>query len=1724
MAAEYQRTINDWNNTTTAPPTDDTPTTLPALIEAQTRRTPEHIAVTSNSDQLTYHALNTHANQLARHLITHGVGPESIVAVCLPRSTHLLTALLAVLKTGAAYLPLDPDYPGARTEFMLHDANPTCVITDTHTAPQLPTTTPHITIDDPHTTTHQPTTNPTDTDRHQPLTPTHPAYVIYTSGSTGKPKGVVITHEGIVNRLRWMQHQFGIGPGDRIMQKTPYGFDVSVWELFWPLMQGAAVVMALPGGHRDPAYLANEIEQTGTDIVHFVPSMLREFLEHPDAADCRSLRHIVCSGEALGAHTLRRVHDILPGCTVTNLYGPTEAAVDVTCWESAGAASVPSSVPIGRPVWNTQVYVLDNHTRPVPIGTPGELYLAGIQLARGYLNRPALTAERFVASPYGPPGARMYRTGDLVRWNPDGTLEYLGRTDDQVKLRGFRIELGEIETTLCTHPTITHAVAMVREDQPGDQRLVAYLVPTPDTTINTDDLHHHLTQTLPEHMIPTTYLTLTHLPLTGNGKLDRKALPTPPTTTATPHGRQPRTPHEKTLCQLYTQILNVPHITIDDSFFTLGGHSLLATRLAAKIRHTLGINTTVRDIFDHPTPATLATTLTHQHPHHRPTLTPRNRTTTVPMSFAQRRLWFLDQLQGTSATYNVPVAVRLTGTLDRSAMSAALRDVVGRHEVLRTVLREVDDDAVQVVLPVDSAEVPLTCEHVDVGEFGAARRRASRHLFRLDTDVPVRAFLFSANAPELDAEQQEHLLVLVVHHVATDGWSRGPLLRDLARAYAARIAGGVADWAPLPVQYADFALWQQELLGDHEDPDSLQGRQLRYWRDRMAGAPAELNLPHDRPRPPTASHRGGGVRFSVSPQLHARLLALAAECDATLFMVVHAAMALLLSRLGAGDDVVLGTPTAGRSDEELDDLVGFFVNTLVLRTDLSGDPTFRGLVERVRAADSAAFAHQDLPFEHLVEQLSPERSQARHPLFQTSLVFETDDVDTDSGSLAVEFPGLRSVVLPDDPEDTDAAKFDLSLSVTERLSGGRDPGGLSGLWTYARDLYDQSTVRMLSDRFVEVLQRLVADPDQRVGGFDVISDTEYQRTINDWNNTTTAPPTDDTPTTLPALIEAQTRRTPEHIAVTSNSDQLTYHALNTHANQLARHLITHGVGPESIVAVCLPRSTHLLTALLAVLKTGAAYLPLDPDYPGARTEFMLHDANPTCVITDTHTAPQLPTTTPHITIDDPHTTTHQPTTNPTDTDRHQPLTPTHPAYVIYTSGSTGKPKGVVITHEGIVNYLRWSADTFRCHPGAESLVLTSVAFDLAVTAVFPPLTRGGTVRLLDRDEAREPTRLVPRLSGDHAAGLVKATPSHLRELVSAVAEAGQEWSAGAAVVAGELFATGDLHRLRELRRPGCGIFNSYGPTEATVACVVFDTDEPWTTRARSVPIGRPVWNTQVYVLDNHTRPVPIGTPGELYLAGIQLARGYLNRPALTAERFVASPYGPPGARMYRTGDLVRWNPDGTLEYLGRTDDQVKLRGFRIELGEIETTLCTHPTITHAVAMVREDQPGDQRLVAYLVPTPDTTINTDDLHHHLTQTLPEHMIPTTYLTLTHLPLTGNGKLDRKALPTPPTTTATPHGRQPRTPHEKTLCQLYTQILNVPHITIDDSFFTLGGHSLLATRLAAKIRHTLGINTTVRDIFDHPTPATLATTLTHQHPHHRPTLTPRNRTTTVEADDR
>lgn len=2055
--------------------------TVPALFEAQVRKSPDAIALASLDERVSYRELEARANRLARRLIGDGVGPESIVAILLHRSPDLIVAMLAVLKAGGAYLPLDPDYPPARLEFMLRDSRASRLITTGDRQAMLAASCPVIRLDDPDMMTALAAHSPDavrDDQRTAPLRPANLVYVIYTSGSTGTPKGVGVTAAGLLNYLNWASQIYAPASGRGTPFNLSVSFDASVTQVYLPLLSGATLHLIDQRNEIDG--LVDLIRSTGSfSFIKTTPTIFRLVGSVLSPAEMsRAAAVMILGGEALDPQSCAAWRAQAPETRLLNEYGPTETVVGCAIYQASSDDQ--DQVPIGHPIWNTELYLLDESLEPVVAGSVGELYIAGAGLARGYLGRAGLTAERFIACPFGPPGARMYRTGDLARRRADGALVFLGRLDDQVKLRGFRIELAEIEAVLAGHDAVQSAVVTVREDSPGEQRLVAYVVPrgdaraeinesefvsqwrrtfdetyahptgtadqtfdiagwnssydgkaippeqmrewlentleriralwprrlleigcgtgmllyrlaplvehycgtdlspnviarlraradglgwrqvelhagearalpaaeTPFDTIvinsvvqyfpgldyligvldevfarlapggsvflgdlrslplqrafharvqlhggepapdratlaqqlqravdldeelvldpalftallarfpqitavrampklsaahnelsafrydvvlhtapalrrfepdwidwrvtplseteiaarldatpgqplalrnianvrlarerawlgwldgethdpnlasgpptdrdlvtagldpatlarladergldldvawsadagprSRDDLgrfdacfqpppsadmlrrvpafpaatvpdraqplssyandvtrgrflaslvpalRDHAAARLPPYMVPAAFVLQWGLPMSPSGKLDRKALP-PPDALRSDSARgfvAPRTSTEARMCALWQELLVLARVGVEDDFFALGGHSLLAVRLVSRIRRDFHVELPVRAVFEAPTVVMLVGLLNGGEAV-RPALRAVPRPAEIPLSFAQRRLWFLNRFEGFEAIYVMPFAIRLRGETDVAALEAALGDVVARHESLRTVFPDKSGIARQQIM--DAAigvRLQRTClaEQALAGELANEVRRS----FDLATELPLRARLFALG-------ERDHVLLVVLHHIAADGWSLAPLVRDLARAYAARLQHHAPAFPALPVQYADYTLWQHQLLGDESDPDSATARQLAFWTGTLRGLPDRIELPIDRPRPAVASNRGDRVALTLSPKLHGALRALARETGASLFMVLQAGLAALLTRLGAGSDIAIGTAVAGRTDHALDDLVGFFVNTLVLRTDTSGSPSFRQLIARVRSTDLAAYDHQDLPFERLVELINPARSQSHHPLFQVMLALQNN------AEAELKMAGLTVAV---EPIAVGGVKFDLVMNLGERRATNGSAAGIEGVLEYATDLFDRPSIQALVDRFIRLLEAAVATPELPIPGLDILSAAERHTILHAWNDT--ARPI--TRLTVPELFAEQAAKAPDAVAIAFEDDTLTYRELDARANQLAHHLRRAGVGPEMVVGLCVKRSLDMVVGLLGILKAGGAYLPLDSGYPPERLAFMVKDVRAAVLVIHSSLRDRLPAEGARIVCIDDHwpDVAALPTTAP-----RIDLQPHNSAYVLYTSGSTGTPKGVVVSHRNVVGLVRetnyvelTAADVF--------LQVASLNFDASTFEIWGALLNGARL-VVYPDGVID----LPRLRR-----LVVATDVSVLLLTAALFHQVADEDIQALAGVRQLLAVGDVLSVSHVRKAaqaldGCRLINGYGPTEGTTFSVCHTVSNA--AELDSVPIGRPISNAQAYVLDDGLQPLPTGSVGELYIAGDGLARGYLHRPRLTAERFGPNPFGAAGSRMYRTGDLVRWRADGVLDFIGRADQQIKLRGFRIEPGEIEAALERHASVAQAVVIAREDLPGDKRLVVYVVAAPGRVVDAASLRADLERTLPGYMVPATFVTLDRLPLTPNAKLDRTVLPAPERTAAI--WRTPRTPQEEILCSLFAEVLGLKRVGVDDNFFALGGHSLLAMRLISRIRATLDVEIAVRALFEAPSVEALA----------------------------
>ncbi|MBS9439958.1 amino acid adenylation domain-containing protein, partial [Photorhabdus noenieputensis] len=1558
-----------------------------------------------------------------------------------------VVGILAILKAGGAYVPLDPAYPGERLGHILHDAAPTVVLADKIGRSALgEETLARLTVLDPNTLPDQPDSNP----QIPALTARNLAYVIYTSGSTGMPKGVMVEHNSLLNLHSTLTARV-FAPSSasyRVSLNASMAFDASLQHILG-LLNGYTLVIVPQDVRVDGAALLQFLATTELDVLDCTPMQL-EMLLAAGLSNYKKALTLLIGGESISTQIWQTIAGI-PQLTAYNVYGPTECTVDTTL------ACIEPSHPyptIGRPLDNARLYLLDNDGYPVPLGAIGELYIGGVGVARGYLNRPDLTAERFLSDPFSDkPNARMYRTGDLARYLPDGNLEFLGRNDHQVKIRGFRIETGEIEFRLVEHPAVSESVVLA-QGEGQDKRLVAYVVAENHEGL-VNSLHTYLGTVLPDYMVPSAFVRLDAFPLTPNGKLDRQALPVPGNeAVARQVYEAPQGDMEMALAAIWREVLGIEQISRYDSFFALGGHSLLAVRVMNRVA-ALGIELPLTTLFKSPSLKAFAevmqarkgqldTTL--------PAIVPVSREGTLPLSFAQQRLWFLAQLEGVSETYHIPMALRLSGQLDIMAWQKALDTLFARHEALRSVFVSIDGQPQVRLLAPNSGlllsqydlrglpDADVVLERLSVEEAHAS--------FDLESGPLIRAAL-------IQLTDSEYQFLLTLHHIISDGWSANVLIQELNTLYTAFIGGQSDPLPPLAIQYPDYAAWQRQWLS----AERIQV-QSDYWRAMLADAPVLLDLPTDRPRPPEQSFAGDTVPVNFDVELTAALKRLSEQQGVTLFMTLLSAWVVVLSRLSGQDDVVIGTPSAGRSRQEVEPLIGFFVNTLALRMDLSGELTVAELLARVRQTALAAQEHQDLPFEQVVEIVQPPRRLAHTPLFQVIFAWQNNE------STDWKLPKLA--VSPVD-QVVDVVKFDLELGLAE------EEGRIVGALNYAAALFDPSTVERQVEYLRAVLQAMVTNSQQPVGEIDILSSTERKLLLETWNATETAYPD---ALCIHQLFEQQVEQTPDAIALVHEEQTLSYAELNAGANRLAHQLIELGVAPDQRVAICVSRSPAIVVGILAILKAGGAYVPLDPAYPGERLGHILHDAAPTVVLADKTGRSALgEETLTRLTVLDPNALPDQPDSNP----QIPALTARHLAYVIYTSGSTGMPKGVMVEHNSLLNlHSTLTARVFAPSSASYRVSLNaSMAFDASLQHILG-LLNGYTLVIVPQDVRVDGAALLQFLATTEL-DVLDCTPMQLEMLLAAGLS--NHKKALTLLIGGESISTQTWQTIAGI--PQLTAYNVYGPTECTVevtlACI--EPSHPYPT------IGRPLDNIRLYLLDNGGYPVPLGAIGELYIGGVGVTRGYLNRPDLTAERFLSDPFSDkPDARMYRTGDLARYLPDGNLEFLGRNDHQVKIRGFRIEPGEIEARLMEHPAVSEALVLALGDG-QDKRLAAYVVAEADDLL-VNSLRAYLSAILPDYMVPSAFVRLDAFPLTPNGKLDRRALPAPGVE-AFVHQiyEAPQGEMETVLATIWRELLGIERISRHDNFFALGGHSLLAVRMINRIA-AFGIELSLTTLFKFP----------------------------------
>lgn len=1636
---ERQQLLVDWNATAFEYPRH---LCLHQLFEQQVERSPYAVACQFEDQSLTYQQLNERANQLAHWLRKRKIGPGQRVGLFLERSLDMMVGLLGVQKSGAAYVPLDPAYPSERIRLTLEDAHVPVLITQEALQDSLPSHHAQVLCLDSGWTeiARERTSNPENQAKPEDL-----VYVIFTSGSTGRPKGVQVPHRAVVNLLTFMAQELHMGPGDVFPALASFAFDMCIPELYLALVSGGRVVLGNRHLAANGEELAAVLQETGATIVHATPTTWNLLLAAGFSG--KGLKRVI-GAEPVPRDLCTRLLEADP--SLYNFYGPTEATVWSTFHHFR---SKDEPLVVGRPLANTQVYILDPNLQPTPIGVPGEIHIAGDGVTCGYLNRPELTAEKFIADRFSQqPNAKMYKTGDVGRFLPDGRIEFQGRSDHQVKVRGYRIELGEIEAALGKHPAIKECVVIAREDVAGDKRLVAYVVAANETA-NPSDFRAWVQERLPDYMVPVAFVTLEKLPLTPNGKVDRKNLPAPDYSRPELAQGFPgaRTPAEEVIAGIWAEVLKIDQVGTQDDFFELGGHSLLATQVVSRIRQAFQVELPLRALFEATTVAGLGTRVEalqrEQQGLRTLPLQPVAREHPLPLSFAQQRLWFLDQLEPNNPLYNVPYITRLRGPLNIGAIEKSLQEIVRRHESLRTTFQTVNDEPVQVIAPQLSVSLTVT----DLTSLPESEREdEARRLAMVEVQRPfnlkigplLRALLFTLG-------DTDHVLILNTHHIISDRWSLGVLSQELAALYEANIAGRPSPLPDLTIQYADYAVWQRNFLSG-----PTLNQQLDYWKHKLSGAPASIELPTDRPRPPEQTFRGAKHTISIPSELVEQLKALSRKEGVTFFMTLLSAFNILLARYSGQDDIVVGSPIAGRTNAAVEKLIGFFVNTLVLRIDLSGDPTFRELLARSRETAMGAYAHQDLPFEKLVEELKPERDLSRNPLFQVMLILQ--NVPASGQKMADVQAG--SFLIP-----AERAKFDLSLIAAETTDG------LRATFEFNTDLFDISTVKRMAIHFQNLLYAVVADPSWKASDAPLLSTAEQRQLLVDWNETDAAFPQ----VCVHELITAQAQLTPERIAVVFDKQLLTYAELDARSNQLARYLRKAGVGQETLVGLCLERSTDMLVALLAILKAGGAYIPLDPTYPADRIQFILDDAQAPVLVTQQSVLSNLTTLDAStIVLDAVQSEIGCESTAPLALS----LKPGSLAYVLYTSGSTGKPKGVQIEHRSLVNFLVSMAKQPGILASDTLVAVTTLSFDIAGLELYLPLITGAKIVLASREQAADGDKLLTLLH-EARATVLQATPATWRMLL----DSGWAGSPSLKALCGGEAMPADL---AEQLVPRCAeLWNMYGPTETTIWSSIYKVEGKLNGAA---PIGRPIDNTTMYVLDSRLQPVPVGVAGGLYIGGDGVARGYFQRAELTSDRFLSDPFRP-GQRIYRTGDLAKFQSDGSIQFLGRADFQVKVRGFRLELGEIEANLARISEVQQSVVVVREDRPGDARLVAYLVFHPGQSATPSDLRAQLKQSLPDYMIPGTFVTLDALPLTPNGKIDRKALPQPEVTRDPLMAAGPRDDFEHIVLRVWERILGVSHIGVTDDFFELGGHSLLAVRMLSEIKRSTGREIPLAELF-------------------------------------
>lgn len=1650
----------------------------PSVVELFERSVDEfagRTAIERVGQTLTYGELDIASNNFANYLLDAGANKGATVAILLEDPVQVIKAILGTLKAGCVFVPLEAAIPEKRLLSMLSLVEPQwCVVEEKFIERVNSGSAKVISIDDNEFTSYSNPRRP-----NIELAPDDMVYVYFTSGSTGRPKGIAGRRKGIDHFIRWEVKTLGVGPDTRVSQVLPFSFDGSLRDIFVPLTAGGTICVppgkdTLLGGRE----FVQWIDSQRVNIIHCVPSLFRAMGNQELTPDLfPDLKYILMAGEPLLPSDVKRWMEVFGDrIQLINLYGTSETTMAKFIYFVKPSDQERRSIPIGQPMEGAAALIVDAKGRPCPPDAVGEIYIRTPFRSLGYYNAPELTREVFIPNPFNnDPNDIVYKTGDLARMLEDGNYEYLGRQDGQVKIRGIRVELEEVENVLRAHESVLDVAAIDREDAAGYSYLCAFVVLAGDT--NAAQLREHCAAHLPDYMLPSAFVAMSELPRTISGKIDRRALPA----SIGVNGREyvaPSTAAEELICNAFADVLGLKRVGATDNFFHIGGHSLSATRVVSRVKAGFGVAVGLRDLFEAPTPALLAKRVQQIEsgaievgPVLRPI--PRVEGAALPLSFAQQRLWFFDQLEPNSSAYNMPMAVRSKGKLDVEALERALLGVVRRHEVLRITFSAGNDGLpVQFVHPAPS-RWPLAL--TDLSHLPAPGRETEmRRVFAQDVAQPFdleHGPLMRTALVRLD--ETDHVLLLSMHHIISDGWSLSVLLRETVALYEAETEGREPALPELTIQYGDFAAWQREWLqGDVLD------QELNYWRTQLEGAPPALEVPTDRPRPALVSYRGGRVEFRVSREITERLRELSEREGATLFMTLLAAFNTLLHCYSRQTDIIIGTPIAGRNRSEIEPLIGFFVNSLVLRTDLSGAPSFRELVARVKEVALQAFAHQDLPFEKLVEELQPERTLSHHPLFQVMFTMQNTPVEV------VELPQLTLTAL-----DTESvpAKFDLNLHIHEVEQG------ILGRLFYNADLFEQVTIERLCAHFGRLLESVALRPDERLPLLSMSDAEEQQQVLIEWNDTRTDYALDRC---IHELFEEQVARTPHAPALVFENQQLTYDELNRRANQLAHYLRGLGVGVETRVGLHLERSLELIIAVLGILKAGAAYIALDADYPLERKVYLLDDASVSVLLTHEDLLDRLPAH-PAQVID--LVAEREAIAAESDLNPARLSEPDGLAYVIYTSGSTGKPKGVGGSHRQLLSYISGISERLGFTPGASFAMQQAPSVDAPLTYLFGALCSGGVLHVISQERSFNAAAIGEYFQRHHI-DYFKVAPSYLAALQS-YPQPEQVLPHRLLLVGGEASRSDWIAEVQALA-PDCRIVNHYGPTETTCGVLTYEvTPKVSELGTSTLPLGRPLPNAEIYLLDEYLTPVPIGVPGELYIGGPNLSRGYINRPDLTAETFIPHPFSrQPGQRLYRTGDLARYSSDGNINFLGRRDHQVKIRGFRVELKEIEAVISEHEAVLAAVVLFGSDATGEGRLTAYVERAPDHVVSSDDLRDFLRTKLPDHMIPSVFVVRDELPRTPQGKIDRQGLAT--LAPVFDSGRSyvaPRTPIEVKVAELWSQLLMIEQVGANDNFFDLGGHSLLAIQFITRVRQTWQVELPVRALFKSPTVAGVAETI-------------------------